>query len=155
MTNKTEQIKNSIAKTLKKAIETNDGYAIFANAVCGFYVRHFNEVCTDADVAEKLAVKIVSATVDAKQEFVDMMEQIDPDAYDEMGVRVCSTCGKLMNEGYYLGGDYACSEDCAVKNYMNGTDGNPVSEDVARQRFESDLAYDEETCAGEVYWTEW
>lgn len=59
--------------------------------------------------------------------------------------RVCSHCGKHFHEGYFLGDEYACSEECAVALY--GGD---------RELFEADLeAEEEEAGATECYWTTW
>lgn len=61
--------------------------------------------------------------------------------------RVCDTCGKWHTEGYYLAGEYACSEECAIALY----DGDA---DV----FNADLALLDNPATAddaEVYWTEW
>lgn len=59
--------------------------------------------------------------------------------------RVCSHCGKHFHEGYFLGDEYACSEECAVALY--GGD---------REQFEADLEM-EETEPGTTgcYWSVW
>lgn len=58
-------------------------------------------------------------------------------------IRRCDHCKRPMKDGYYLGGEYACSDECALVLY----DGD-------RARMEEDLAHaDEED--GECYWTEW
>lgn len=59
-------------------------------------------------------------------------------------IRKCDHCGKPMKEGYYLGGEYACSEECAIALY-NGD----------KAQFEDDLEQDELHNYGEVYYTEW
>lgn len=58
-------------------------------------------------------------------------------------VRRCDNCGKLMKEGYYLGGEFACSDECCLALY--GGD---------KQQMEEDLSHAEED-DGECYWTEW
>lgn len=59
--------------------------------------------------------------------------------------RVCSHCGKHFHEGYFLGDEYACSEECAVALY--GGD---------RELFEADLeAEEEEAGTTECYWSVW
>ena len=59
--------------------------------------------------------------------------------------RVCSHCGKHFHEGYFLGGEYACSEECAVALY--GGD---------REQFEADLEMEEtEPGTTECYWSVW
>lgn len=37
-------------------------------------------------------------------------------------VHVCHHCGKPMTEGYYLDGDYACSDECAIALYDGDAD---------------------------------
>ena len=59
-------------------------------------------------------------------------------------LRVCDNCGGFMTEGYYLGGEYACCDDCAVELY----DGD-------ENQLRRDLEADEESGAGECYYTEW
>lgn len=58
--------------------------------------------------------------------------------------RVCSHCGKHFHEGYFLGDEYACSEECAVALY--GGD---------RELFEADLEAEEEAGTTECYWSVW
>lgn len=36
---------------------------------------------------------------------------------DWIGFRVCSNCGVRMKEGYQLGCEYACSDECAIAIY--------------------------------------
>ena len=57
---------------------------------------------------------------------------LDP---DDENVRRCDHCGKPMREGYYLSGEYACSDECALALYHG--DKAQMEED------------------GECYWTEW
>ena len=64
---------------------------------------------------------------------------------EEIGYRICSHCGKKMEEGYYLNGDYACSDECAIALY----DGD--EEELRRDLEEEDLECGSTDC----YWTEW
>ena len=48
-----------------------------------------------------------------------------------------------MKEGYYLGGEYACCDECALALY-NGD----------KEQMEEDLSHAQEE-DGECYWTEW
>ena len=59
-------------------------------------------------------------------------------------VRRCSHCGKPMKEGYYIDGEYACDNTCAIALY-NGD----------AEQFRADLELDEECNYGCVYYTEW
>ena len=62
---------------------------------------------------------------------------------DDENVRRCDHCGKPMREGYYLGGEYACSDECALALYHGD-----------KAQMEEDLSHAEEE-DGECYWTEW
>lgn len=63
----------------------------------------------------------------------------------DSGYRVCSHCGKHFHEGWFLGDEYACSEECAVALY--GGD---------RELFEADLEMEEnEPGTTECYWSVW
>lgn len=62
---------------------------------------------------------------------------------DEDNIRFCSHCGLPMFQGYYLGGEYACSDACALALYKG--DEAQMKEDLSHA--------DEED--GECYWTEW
>lgn len=35
----------------------------------------------------------------------------------EKEIRRCDHCGKPMKEGYYLAGEYACSDECCLALY--------------------------------------
>lgn len=61
----------------------------------------------------------------------------------ERDIRKCDHCGKPMKEGYYLAGEYACSDECCLALY-NGD----------KQQMEEDLSHADEI-DGECYWTEW
>lgn len=77
---------------------------------------------------------------EVKQRFVNEFCGSD----DAPQVRVCSRCGELMTEGYYLDGEYACSRSCAMS--VLGWDEKEFDEKI-------------EKAAGEVnsdiYYTEW
>ena len=64
------------------------------------------------------------------------------DGNDE-NLRRCNNCGTPMKKGYYLGGEYACSDECALALYG----GN-------KAQMEEDLSHADED-DGECYWTEW
>lgn len=63
----------------------------------------------------------------------------------EDNIRRCSHCGKPMKEGWLLGDEYACSEECAIALY----DGD-------KEQFENDLEMEEQECGStDCYWTQW
>lgn len=62
---------------------------------------------------------------------------------DDDHIRRCVQCGKPMKEGYYLGGEYACSDNCALELY-NGDE----------KQMHVDLSHADED-DGECYWTAW
>lgn len=62
---------------------------------------------------------------------------------DDENVRRCDHCGKPMKEGYYLGGEFACSDECALALYHGD-----------KAQMDEDLSHADEA-DGECYWTEW
>lgn len=62
-----------------------------------------------------------------------------------VGFRICSHCGKRIKEGYYLSGEYACSDECAITLYYG---------DESQLRADLD---DEDKCSGSThcFWTTW
>lgn len=62
---------------------------------------------------------------------------------DDENIRRCDYCGKPMREGYYLGGEYACSDECALALYHGD-----------KAQMEEGLSHAEEE-DGECYWAEW
>lgn len=61
----------------------------------------------------------------------------------EKEIRKCDHCGKPMKEGYYLAGEFACSDECCLALY----DGDEA-------QMKEDLSHAEEIDC-ETYWTEW
>lgn len=102
-------------------------------------------------------------------------EHILIDWLDMDSCRVCSTCGKIMEEGWYLNdAGYACSDECAAKSEhltmdefkrykIYKDDLIEYLEDEGEGRKLEDLSEDE--CAEiindvimenvDYYWTEW
>lgn len=91
---------------------------------------------------EPLAPKIIAEVANKYRKKIDetVAATLDP---DDENVRRCDHCGKPMKEGYYLGGEYACSDRCALALY-NGD----------KAQMDEDLSHADET-DGECYWTEW
>lgn len=58
-------------------------------------------------------------------------------------IRVCDNCGLPMGEGYYLGGEFACDDDCCLALYKG---------DEAQMK--EDLSHAEEDNS-DCYYTEW
>lgn len=61
----------------------------------------------------------------------------------EAEIRRCDHCGRPMKEGYYLAGEYACSDECCLALYHGD-----------KKTMDADLAL-ADTDEGECYWTEW
>ena len=80
------------------------------------------------------------AIADGEDEVHDFEEEIEEEG---KFLRVCSHCGKLMTSGYYLNGQYACSDECCLALY----NGN-------KEEMEEDLSHAHEDCA-DYYYTEW
>ena len=151
------EIHRRLANFIGDAI--NEDGIVFVNAIYGFYVSKFNKVCDLMEVNQKLADELCDASKAVKEEFLELIEELNPMCYDNLRIRICSECGKFMIEGYYLAGEYACSEECAIKNYMHTSsrhsENEIVDEETAKKLFEKDLEYDEEHCVCDVYYTEW
>lgn len=102
--------------------------------------------------AYNIALWLEGAPVEVKNKFIDMASGL----YGDCGLRVCSTCGKFMTEGYLLFGSdaYACSESCAVqlyqKNYRERFGMNQAPAEARR-----DLSYDLEHNSDDNFWTQW
>jgi hypothetical protein len=86
-------------------------------------------------LGEPLGPDIVAETADG-------IVAVTPDPDDE-NVRRCDHCGKPMKEGYYLGGEFACSDECALALYHGD-----------KAQMDEDLSHADEA-DGECYWTEW
>ncbi len=69
-----------------------------------------------------------------------MAATLDP---DDENVRRCDHCGKPMREGYYLDGEYACSDEYALA--LCHGDKAQMEEALSQAEEEN----------GECYWTEW
>ena len=144
--NETEkQIKDRIVSFINYCLAQDESNATY-HSFYGFYVSHFNKVCAESDLADRLAEELIQASKDVKNEFMDEFDVYGTDGT----VRVCDHCGKFMFEGYYLAGEYACSEECAVELYPD-----TMSREEREQQFKDDLQFDEDNCTGECYWTEW
>ena len=104
----------------------------------------------------------------------DQKEHILIDWLDMDSCRVCSTCGKIMEEGWYLNeAGYACSDECAaksegismdefkryriykddIKDYLVYEGINKPIEDLTQE--ECDEIVDELIDKVDYYWTEW
>lgn len=72
----------------------------------------------------------------------DIINEVNEGAsYDD--IRVCDNCGLPMSEGYYLGGEYACDDECCLALY-NGD----------KAQMEEDLSHVNEDYS-DCYYTEW
>lgn len=78
-----------------------------------------------------------------EQALNQLATKIKDDTYDEEDIRICDICGLPMFEGYYLGGEFACDEECCLESYEGDT-----------AQMEEDLSHADEDF-GECYWTEW
>lgn len=73
----------------------------------------------------------------------EIITAIKEGKYPENDIRTCDACGLPMSEGYYLGGEYACDDECCLACY----DGDVF-------QMEEDLSHAEENDC-ETYYTEW
>ena len=49
---------------------------------------------------------------------------VDEVVEDCENIRRCDYCGKLMHKGYYLDGEYACSDKCRNESSTSSKDGS-------------------------------
>lgn len=123
---------------------------LFKKMVCEEFTRRW----TDHQVADRSGWKTAwEAVVDDVWHQFTQEEQREFNAelglaYSEAmcfedNVRVCDNCGRPMIEGYYLGGEFACCEECCLALY--GGDKAQMEEDLSHA--------EEDDC--ETYWTSW
>lgn len=91
--------------------------------------------------AEK--VNLTDINIDWLMTLLDLYASLCHEQGLEDGVRRCSHCGRPMKEGYYLAGEYACSDGCCLALY-NG-DTSLMKENLGKA----------DTDEGECYYTEW
>lgn len=91
--------------------------------------------CID-EKGKKIFVKYWEDTVDKISEELN-------NGKCEDDIRTCDICGLPMEKGYYLGGDFACDDECCLASY----DGD-------REQMEEDFSHVNEDWS-DVYWTEW
>ena len=113
-------------------------------ALAGFCAVNFTFVCDESRRLDHsywvdlLVEKLDTANIKEREAFIDRFG-ID-------SLRVCTSCGNFMTEGYYLDGDYACSRECAESIYKScGLSVKDLDDDLK--------CADDEDCS--VYWTEW
>lgn len=112
-----------------------------------FYLAHFGACIQDTrDILELVPEdKLLQYIFDkfsayyTHQELADYIDNISC-----RKLRRCSHCGMPMKEGYYIDGQYACGNQCAIALY----DGN-------KEQFNEDLRLEEELNDDVVYYTEW
>lgn len=152
MENQELKIREQLHNFILDGINGNDA---FKYAMYGFYVSAFGKVCDFSELAENIAGELMTASKEQRERFFSLTDDLNPvspvNSYD-MGVQICSECGKLICEGYYIAGEYACSHECGVKNYM-GSFG--LNEEEAAEAFGEDLAANGNECLPDVYYTEW
>lgn len=91
--------------------------------------------------------------------------------WDEKPIRRCSWCGDLMNEGYLLGNQYACCDEC--RNEIYKLDNNVETDEEAYRLYLKDCymledediegltseeiseKYNGYEVSDDVFWTEW
>ena len=146
------EVKLKIENVLTEYMERNETAKF---ALMGFCACKLNLICdtSSREISKTIAENIVSAGKELKCEFLELINKLDMSVYDKLGLRVCDNCGKFMNKGYYLGGEFACSETCGVYIYMKDCDVDDYNE--ALELMQNDLSFDDEYCAGECYYTEW
>ena len=83
---------------------------------------------------------------------------------EDIQVRVCDECGKIMTAGYCIGGgdEYYCSDDCLRKNYTDEeykalcAELDPNDEDdLEKLRNMTDEEFHDMAGGSDTYYTEW
>ncbi len=83
---------------------------------------------------------------------------------DDIQVRVCDECSKIMTAGYCIGGgdEYYCSDDCLRKNYTDEeykalcAELDPNNEDdLEKLRNMTDEEFHDMAGGSDTYYTEW
>ena len=95
------------------------------------------------DTAQEEVLPLSEINIDWLMLLHEMYESLCLEEKLDENVRRCDHCGKPMKEGYYLGGEYACSDECCLALY-NGD----------KKQMEEDLSHAEEDFS-ECYYTEW
>lgn len=156
----------------KGKIVVNETMGLFDSAkteqdVFDLFVRIFSEDMTSYEPEDTYEDRVYCEACEAFSENCDIIESRIPwlkedDSDDEAWydryhdevvslycsmlkgeVRRCDHCGKPMKEGYYLGGEFACDDECCLALY-NGD----------KKQMEEDLSHALED-DGDCYWTEW
>lgn len=83
-------------------------------------------------------------TIEDKEEFLE--------DYGIDTLQVCENCGKFMHEGWTLGGEHACCDECAIALYKD-KDGNVLPN--AEELFRNDVADADTDDNTDCYWTAW
>lgn len=96
-----------------------------------------------SDVPDKLSKRIIEMDIRTQKAFKDFLNCLTDEKsvpIGDTGIRICTSCGKLMVEGYYLRGDYACCQSCGVNSFA-GYDwrGKKMPFDVAEKIFQKKL----------------
>lgn len=80
------------------------------------------------NVDDIISVQVILSKDSGKFKISPYIEIVDPETgdwdgenYNVESYRVCDHCGALMHEGYFLNGEYACSDECAIELY-NGNE---------------------------------
>lgn len=129
------EIMNEIQKRLMRCIGTEGG-AKYSRAL-GLALHNGANLQEMTD-AFHLALWFEGAPKNVKQQFLDEFNE------KEDNLRVCSKCGCFMYEGYILGDEYACSDECAVALY----DGD-------EPRLRADIEKSMNGGPDDFFWTEW
>ena len=93
---------------------------------------------------EEVNKKVLDSFLITWRDVVDKLDcKVADGTYDEDDIRTCNICGLPMDEGYYLGGEFACDDECCLASY----DGD-------KEQMREDLSHANEDCS-DVYYTEW
>lgn len=109
----------------------------------------YNLDCLTDEQKERLMLRL-KESVKNHESIMECYRMIIEYIAEDMGLeelRVCSYCGRTMKEGYYLGGEYACSDEC--RNELYRKDG--MTDEECEAAYLKDYEYSPDEC----YYTEW
>lgn len=99
---------------------------------------------TNQETGETVTMPLTEINIDWLMLLLDIYaDECREHKLEEKEVRRCNNCGRPMKEGYYLAGEYACSDDCCLSLYHG--DGKAMQEDLSKA----------DTDQGECYFTDW
>lgn len=117
----------------------------------GFVQYTVNEIHQDGnftgvnkETGETVTMPLTEINIDWLMLLLDIYEnECREQDMENKEIRRCDHCGKPMKKGYYLSGEYACSDECCLNLYHGNS--KAMHDDLSKA----------DTDDGECYHTEW